>query len=99
MPLTAVASGWPSAGIAIALTTASAILVSAFLLWRLRRGMSVAAIFRHPALLAVALCLIILHIVCIPAWLKSQRRFLCATQWAKEQGVSSDRLRLFALGV
>ena len=40
MPATAFASGWPGSGIAIALAAASLILIAAYLLWRLRQGIS-----------------------------------------------------------
>lgn len=40
MPVAAFASGWPTKGVALALTTASVILFSAFLLWRLRQEIS-----------------------------------------------------------
>src|SRR4051795_7029179 len=45
---------------------------------------------------AIALTLIVVHICCIPAWLSAQRRFLCSTQWAREQGLRPENLRLFA---
>ena len=40
MPATAFASGWPVIGMATALTTASLVLLSALLLWRLRHRIS-----------------------------------------------------------
>jgi hypothetical protein len=40
MPATALASGWPVIGIAVALATACLILISAYLLWRLRQRIS-----------------------------------------------------------
>jgi hypothetical protein len=40
MPATAFASGWPRIGIAAALASASLILISAYVLWRLRQRIS-----------------------------------------------------------
>lgn len=40
MPVAAFASGWPAIGDALALTTASIILISVFLLWRSRQKIS-----------------------------------------------------------
>ena len=42
---------------------------------------------------AIAVTLILVHICCIPAWLSAQRRFLCSTQWAREQGIRPENLR------
>jgi hypothetical protein len=46
----------------------------------------------------IAGVLIAIHIARIPSWLRSQREFLCSTQWAKEHGYDSHALRLFGLG-
>src|SRR5207344_1294451 len=35
------------------------------------------------AIIGTAIALILVHICCIPAWLRSQRRFLCSTEWAR----------------
>ena len=51
----------------------------------------------NKVLLAVGLVLIGLHLICFPFWLKSQRRFLCSTQWAKNEGFKPDKLNMFAL--
>ncbi len=59
--------------------------------------LSFAVVFRQPALMAVAAVLIVIHIACVPVWLKMQRRFLSSTTWATEHGVAADRLRLFAV--
>ena len=47
------------------------------------------------SIIAIAIALILVHICCIPAWLRAQRRFLCSTQWAREQGLRPTDLRLF----
>ncbi len=49
----------------------------------------------HPAHIAIAAVLIIVHIVCIPVLLKTMRQFLCSTVWAREHGITPDRLRMF----
>jgi hypothetical protein len=46
--------------------------------------------------IAIAITLIVIHICCIPAWLRAQRRFLSSTQWAREQGLQPADLHLFA---
>ena len=63
--------------------------------------LSFAVVFRHPALTAIAVVLIVIHIARIPVWLKMQRRFLSSTAlsstaWASEHGFAAGRLRLFA---
>jgi hypothetical protein len=40
--------------------------------------------------------LIGIHIVCIPFWLRSQKQFLCAADWAKGQGFDWRSLKLFS---
>src|SRR5688572_25509164 len=57
--------------------------------------LALAATTRHPAFIAVASMLILIHITCIPLWLKMQRTFLCSTVWAREHDFTPDRLRLF----
>ena len=57
---------------------------------------SQAMVFRNPVTLTVAAILCSIHIIAIPFWLRSQRRFLCGTVWAKEQGVNPNDLRLFS---
>src|SRR3954454_21642674 len=49
-----------------------------------------------PIIIGIAILLILVHICCIPAWLSSQRRFLCSTQWGREQGLRPQDLHLFA---
>lgn len=39
-----------------------------------------------------AAALVLLHIACIPAWRRRQRRFLCSTAWAKQQGIAPEQL-------
>jgi hypothetical protein len=43
----------------------------------------------------IAIALVVVHICCIPAWLSAQRRFLCSTQWARQQGLRAAQLHLF----
>lgn len=47
-------------------------------------------------LMLIAVLLIVIHLACIPVWHKMQRRYLCSTVWARAQGVSPDRLKLFS---
>jgi hypothetical protein len=55
------------------------------------------AISGHSLLFTViAVLLITVHVFCIPIWQKMQRRFLCSTAWAREHGITSDRLKMFA---
>lgn len=55
-----------------------------------------AIVYGHPALIAIAAVLIVVHIACIPVWQKMQRQFLCSTAWARAHGITPDRLRMFA---
>jgi hypothetical protein len=48
--------------------------------------------------LLIAAILVTVHILRVPSWLRSQRGFLCSTQWAKEHGFDSHGLRLFGFG-
>jgi hypothetical protein len=61
--------------------------------------LSFAIVERSPWLVALATVLVVIHIVCIPIWQRMQRRFLCSTAWAQEQGIAPDRLRMFAFRV
>jgi hypothetical protein len=61
--------------------------------------LSFAVVYRHPTLIAVAAVLIVIHIVCIPIWQRMQRHFLCSTLWAREQGYTPERLRMFSFRV
>src|SRR2546427_6244670 len=58
--------------------------------------LSFAVVYRHPALIAIAAVLVVIHIVCIPIWQRMQRNFLCSTSWAREHGYTPERLRMFA---
>jgi hypothetical protein len=58
--------------------------------------LSQAMFFPNPALVTIAAILIIIHIACVPLWLGRQRKYFCSTAWAKEQGFSPERLRLFS---
>ena len=42
----------------------------------------------------IAGILFVVHIACIPIWLKSQRRFLCSTAWALAHGFKPEELKL-----
>jgi len=56
----------------------------------------VAAIrFRNIIATVVAVCLIVIHLACIPAWQRYQKRFLCSTQWARENGYTPESVKLF----
>jgi len=61
--------------------------------------LSFSVVFHHPVLIAAASVLVVIHVACIPAWLKMQRGFLCSNGWASEQGVTPERLRLFSFQV
>jgi hypothetical protein len=49
-------------------------------------------------IIGIAITLMLVHICCIPAWLRAQRRFLCSTKWAIEQDLRPEDLQLFASG-
>lgn len=60
-------------------------------------GMAVG--FRETTAVVIAAAILAaIHIGFIPFWLRSQRQFLCNTQWAREQGMSAEELRLFGWG-
>lgn len=71
-----------------------------------RYGCWVAATFAVPLAFAmversllfviITVVLVAIHVGCIPVWQRMQRRFLCSTTWAREQGVTPDRLKIFA---
>lgn len=42
-----------------------------------------------------AAALTALHLACVSRWLGMQRRLLCSTKWAREQGLMPEGLRLF----
>ncbi|WP_265595698.1 hypothetical protein [Verrucomicrobium sp. BvORR106] len=46
--------------------------------------------------MAICVLLIVTHLACIPVWHKMQRRYLCATAWARAQGLLPDRLNLYS---
>ena len=58
-------------------------------------GSFMASPFRSMPLYLGAAALIALHLACLPRWLGMQRRFLCSTHWAREQGIMPESLRLF----
>lgn len=43
----------------------------------------------------VCACLIAVHIVGIPIWLRKQKRFLTSTEWARQQGYSAKDIGWF----
>ncbi len=47
-------------------------------------------------ILALAAVWGILFVISFPMLLRLQRRFLCSTAWAREQGFTADRLKLFS---
>jgi predicted cobalt transporter CbtA len=56
----------------------------------------VAFVFESMPLRIVAIAIIVLiHVSCIPVWLKMQRTFLCSTNWAKQQRIAPEQLKLF----
>jgi len=57
--------------------------------------LSRALVDQTPSSWTVAGILCTIHIIAIPFWLRAQRRFLCGTTWARTQGLTPDRLRLF----
>ena len=59
--------------------------------------LSMAITWPSPVALTVASVLILLHVICIPIWMRRQRRFLASTSWATSQGIKSESLRLFSL--
>ena len=58
-----------------------------------------AIVERSLLFIIIAVVLVAIHIVCIPIWQRMQRRFLCSTTWAREHGITPDRLRMFAFRV
>ncbi|MCW5550547.1 MAG: hypothetical protein KIS67_00130 [Verrucomicrobiae bacterium] len=46
--------------------------------------------------IATALVMVPAYIAFTRMWQKRLRRFLCATAWARNQGITPERLRLFA---
>jgi hypothetical protein len=58
--------------------------------------LSLAFVERSLWLAVLAAVLVTIHIACIPIWQRMQRRFLCSTAWAREHGITPDRLRMFA---
>ena len=51
---------------------------------------------RNPAVIGIAVVLLVVHVVCIPIWQRMQRNFLCSTAWAREHGYTPKQLRLFS---
>lgn len=55
-----------------------------------------ALVYQSHLAIVIAAVLVTVHIICVPIWQKKQKRFLCSTAWAKEQGFTPERIRLFA---
>ncbi len=60
---------------------------------------SLAVVAPNPTLVIIAAVLIVIHIACLPLWFRRQRRYFCSTSWAREQGFTPERLRLFSFSV
>jgi uncharacterized membrane protein len=54
---------------------------------------------RSSVAIIIAAVLVSIHIVAIPFWQRRQKQFLCSTAWAREQGYTPERLRLFGFRV
>jgi hypothetical protein len=54
-----------------------------------------AVVARNVIFTLIAAVLITIHVACIPIWQRMQKRFLCSTVWARERGITADRLRMF----
>ena len=57
---------------------------------------SLAVVAANPTLVVIAAVLIVIHIACLPLWFRRKRRYFCSTSWAREQGFTPERLRLFS---
>ena len=51
--------------------------------------------YRSVLIVVIAAVLVNVHIIRIPIWQKQQKQFLCSTAWAREHGITPDRLRMF----
>ncbi len=61
-------------------------------------GMSLAGLFpSSPSRIGVAIALIVAHVVFIPKWQRNQKKYLCSTQWAREQGYTPEKLKLLSI--
>ncbi len=58
--------------------------------------LAVALTSRSVLTVVIAAVLVTVHIIRIPIWQKQQKRFLCSTDWARERGITPDRLRMFS---
>ena len=52
--------------------------------------------YRSVLIVVIAAVLVTVHIIRIPIWQKQQKQFLCSTAWARNRGITPDRLRMFA---
>jgi len=57
---------------------------------------SIAIFLHNRVILVLAAVLIIAHIACISVRQNMRRRYLCSAAWAREQGITPDRLSLFS---
>lgn len=70
-----------------------------YLLWlgvTLVSPLAFALTYRTPAAIVNAAILVTIHVVCLPIWQKRQKRFLCSTAWARKQGFTPERVKMFA---
>jgi len=51
--------------------------------------------YRSLVTIIIAAVLVTVHVICVPFWQRGQKRFLCSTAWAREQGLTPERIRLF----
>lgn len=52
---------------------------------------------KRPAMGSFVLAAIgvLLHILYLPVWQRKQKEFLCRTEWARENGITPDKLPIF----
>ena len=60
---------------------------------------AVAFVIQTSAFIAIVAVLISVHLGCRRVWLRLQRSFFCSTAWAREQGFTPRRLRLFSFSI
>ena len=60
---------------------------------------AVAFVIQTSAFIAIVAVLISVHLGCRRVWLRLQRSFFCSTAWAREQGFTPGRLRLFSFSI
>ena len=45
----------------------------------------------------IAAILVTVHVICVPFCFRWQKKFLCSSQWARQQGFHPEHLRYFEL--